>query len=403
MVGLWISAGAMVLMVALLLFEAFRHARKAPFIMDATADLAVYRDQLAEVVRDQNRGVLAASEAERLRLEIHRRMLDVDRPKGAEVLPHQGSTLWIGVGALVLCLGAGIAIYGKLGLPGFGDLPLSTRLAAADDAYNSRLSQDQAEAAQPPFSQPTDIDPELSAMIDKLRDAVATRPDDLLGHSLLAQNEAALGNFVAARKAQGVVVRLKRAEATAEDLATLAQLMVAAAGGMVTPEAEKVLVQCLKLDPGNGWARYYSGLMFAEIGRPDRAFSLWEPLMREGPNTAPWVKPISSLIVEVAAASGVNYSLPDAGPDAAEIAAASELSATDRKAMIKSKVAGLEERLMADGGTVEEWAKLITSLGVLMDRVRAKVIYAKAQEVFAGQPGELAALKAAAVEAGVAP
>lgn len=391
-------------MVALLLFEAFRHARKAPFIMDATADLAVYRDQLAEVVRDQNRGVLAASEAERLRLEIHRRMLDVDRPKGAEVLPHQGSTLWIGVGALVLCLGAGIAIYGKLGLPGFGDLPLSTRLAAADDAYNSRLSQDQAEAAQPPFSQPTDIDPELSAMIDKLRDAVATRPDDLLGHSLLAQNEAALGNFVAARKAQGVVVRLKRAEATAEDLATLAQLMVAAAGGMVTPEAEKVLVQCLKLDPGNGWARYYSGLMFAEIGRPDRAFALWEPLLREGRPDAPWIDEVLSLIPYIAAAAGINYSLPGTEPIvAAAVEAAKQMSDTDRAAMIVTMVEGLEARLIADGGPVEEWVRLVISLGVLDEDGRAKAAYQVAMVAFAGKPSALAALRAAAVQAGVAP
>jgi cytochrome c-type biogenesis protein CcmH len=232
---------------------------------------------------------------------------------------------------------------------------------------------------------------------------VATRPDDLLGHKLLAQNEAALGNFVAARKAQSVVVRLKGAQATAEDLSALAQLMVAAAGGTVTPEAEMVLVQCLKLDPRNGWARYYSGLMFAEIGRPDRAFSLWEPLMRDGPETAPWIKPISSLIEDVAAAAGVNYSLPAAGPDAAQIAAASELSAADRMAMIKTMVAGLEERLLTDGGTIEEWARLITSYGVLMDKDRAMTAYGKAQKDFAGKPGELAALRAAAVAAGIAP
>jgi hypothetical protein len=46
---------------------------------------------------------------------------------------------------------------------------------------------------------------------------------------------------------------------------------------------------------------------------------------------------------------------------------------------------------------------LITSLGVLKEGERAKAAYVKAQEVFAGKPGELSALKAAAVQAGVAP
>ena len=79
------------------------------------------------------------------------------------------------------------------------------------------------------------------------------------------------------------------------------------------------------------------------------------------------------------------------------------MSDADRADMIKTMVAGLEDRLASAGGTVEEWAKLITSLGVLGEAERARAAYAKAQAVFAGQPGELAALQAAAVQAGVAP
>ena len=79
------------------------------------------------------------------------------------------------------------------------------------------------------------------------------------------------------------------------------------------------------------------------------------------------------------------------------------MSDADRADMIKTMVAGLEQRLTSEGGTVEEWAKLITSLGVLNEADRARAAYAKAQEVFAGQPGELSALQAAAVQAGVAP
>ena len=405
MIGFWISAGAMTLMVALLLVQALWQAGSAQDDTAGSADLAVYRDQLAEIGRDQGRGVLAPADAQRLRLEVQRRMLETDGLRRRAAAPSSGDFRWYAVGAVVLCLGAGIAVYADLGVPGYPDLPLSTRLAMADEAYQGRPTQDQAEAAQPAYSPPPDVDPELAAMLDKLRAAVAKRPDDLLGHTLLAQNEAALGNFVAARKAQDVVVQLMGVEATAGDLSALAQLMVTAAGGAVTPEAEKVLIKCLQIDPRNGWARYYSGLMFAQIGRPDRAFALWEPLLREGPGTAPWIRPVKALIGDVAADAGINFSLPSAapGPDAAAVAAASDMTDAERKAMIATMVTGLEQRLNDTGGSVEEWAKLITSLGVLDQTKRAKAAYDKAQLAFEGKPGELAALQGAAVQAGVAP
>ena len=395
----------MILMVTLLMVQAMRQAGSAQDVLAGSADLAVYRDQLAEIDRDQNRGILAPAEAERLRVEVQRRILESDRLHRNEAEPSSGSPRWYVVGAVALCLGAGIAVYTDLGVPGYPDLPLSTRFAMADAAYQGRPSQDQAEGAQPAYAPPSDLDPELAAVIDTLRAAVALRPDDLLGHTLLAQNEASIGNFVAARKAQEVVVRLKGGGVSAEDLSALAQLMVTAAGGTVTPEAERVLIQWLQIDPRSGWARYYSGLMFAEIGRPDRAFSLWEPLLREGPQTAAWIKPVRSMIGEVAAAAGINYSMPSdgPGPDPAAIAAASDMDAADREAMIRTMVVGLERRLNDSGGSVEEWAKLITSLAVMNEVERAKAAYEKAQVVFVGRPGDLAALRAAAVQAGVAP
>ena len=321
MIGFWISAGALVTLVALLLAQLGRQAQSEAAVKDGSAELLVYRDQLAEVGRDQSRGTLAPADAERICFEVGRRMLDADRAHRGDALLTPARSIWFFAGATVVCLGAGAAIYADLGVPGYPDLPLSTRIELANEAYENRPSQDQAEASQPPFVQPTEIDPELAAMIDKLRVAVAMRPDDLLGHSLLVESEAALGNFVAARKSQEAVVRLRGAGVAPEDLSALAHLMVGAAGGIVTPEAEKVLVQCLQMDPRNGWARYYSGLMFAEIGRPDRAFSLWEPLLREGPDDAGWIRPIRSLIEDVAVAAGINFSLTVAGQDAAAVAA----------------------------------------------------------------------------------
>ncbi len=405
MIGFWISAVAMAAMVALVLLQALWRARGQT---DAEApDMAVYRDQLSEVDRDLARGTLTGTEGERLRVEVQRRMLDADRVSAGVATPKPSRLLPLVAGLVVLSLVGAGWIYQILGVPGYPDLPLSARLANADAAYNARPTQEQAEAQQPAFVQPADLDP----MVIKLREALATRPDDLQGHVLLAQNEASLGDFAATRQAQAVVVRLKGAEAVPDDLAFLAYAMVRAAGGLVTPEAEKVLIDLLQIDPRNGWGRFYSGLMFAEIGRPDRTFALWQPLLAESGPDAPWYTPIRSQIADIAAAAGVNYTLPDAptgpdaapGPDAAAVADASAMTEQDRNAMITTMVDGLEARLNAEGGTVDEWSRLITSLAVLQRTDGAAAAYVAAQAAFAGKPGELTALQSAAKQAGIAP
>ena len=219
MTGFWISAAAMILLVAGLVVQAVRQADGSDAAAEGEADLAVYRDQLAEIDRDLARGVLASDEAQRLRLEVQRRMLSADRLRqGGTAQGHWTSRVFV-VLALALCLGGAAAIYSDLGVLGYPDLPLQTRLAMADQTYLDRPHQAEAEAAQPPFVQSPEVEPELAAMIEQLRAAVAARPGDLVGLSLLARNEAALGNFVAARAAQDEVVALKAGQATGEDLA----------------------------------------------------------------------------------------------------------------------------------------------------------------------------------------
>ena len=73
----WLILAALtVVAVALLVWPLMR--RRDPAADRADYDLEVYKDQLAEVERDQARGVLAEAEAEAARTEIARRMLSAD-------------------------------------------------------------------------------------------------------------------------------------------------------------------------------------------------------------------------------------------------------------------------------------------------------------------------------------
>ena len=238
----------------------------------------------------------------------------------------------------------------------------------------------------------------------KLRAAMAERPGDARGLELLSRNEAALGNFAAAAAAQRQLMAAKAGAVTAADHAALAEIMIVAAGGYVSPEAEAELVAALKIDPRNPTARYYSGVLFADVGRFDRTFALWQPLLDEGPADAPWIAPIRAGIEEVAMRAGVNYTLPAlTGPSAADVSAAADMTPEARKTMIEGMVAQLSDRLATEGGTVEDWNRLIRSLTVLERRAEAQVIYDEAKTRFAGQDAELSFLRLAAVETGLSP
>lgn len=402
----WLAAAVLTLGVAATLVRAVAKAR-AEIRSAADFDLAVYRDQLAEIDRDIARGTLAAEDAARLRTEVSRRLLEADRAAargGPAAAVSRGG--WGAMALILLIVGGAAAVYSRIGAPGYPDLPLADRFAMSEEMRANRISQAEAEAQTPPPPARSDVDPSFLDLMEKLRQTMADRPDDLRGLALLARNEAALGNISAAMAAQSNLIRVKGDAATAEDQAALAELMILAAGGYVSPEAEKVLVKALEKDPQNGTARYYSGVMFAQVGRFDRTFVLWRALMEEGPDDAPWIAPIRQQMAEVAARAGVNYTLPPEpgmrGPTAADMAAAGEMSAEDRQAMIEGMVAQLGERLAREGGPAEDWARLISSLAVLGRVDEARDIYAEAQRRFAGASVDLQGIRQAAVNAGIA-
>lgn len=426
--GFWIIAGAMALASGLVIIRSWRRA--GPVKADATA---IYRDQLLEVERDLARGTLSADEAERLRVEVSRRLLDADRaaraeggpPVGVQAVGLQAAVVQAGGSAgkpaehgprslwalplIALILAASFGGYLWLGVPGYPDLPLAKRIAISERLRAQRPPQAEAEAAAPlpaKFEDPAP-DPEFLDLMVKLRQAVDAHPEDTRGLELLARNEAALGHFIAAKQAQQKLVTLKGDQAQAEDHAALAELMVMAAAGYVSPEAEKVLVRALTLDPRNGVARYYSGLMFTQIGRPDQAFRLWRPLLAESPPEAPWVAPLRAQLPQLARAAGVKYDLPPPkslpGPSEAEIAASADLSPEAREQMIRSMVETLMARLATQGGSAAEWERLISSLIILGDHDRARAIWAEAQARFAAHPADLERLAQAAKGLDAAP
>lgn len=406
----WIITFGLAALVALLLILALVRG-KSGAEPAAAYDLKVYRDQMKEVERDAARGVIAPEEVDRLKAEIGRRILTADA-KLAEEQSGKGQprsatyALAAIVGALML--GGGWWMYSHYGAFGYGDLALKDRIRMAEERRADRPAQTEAEAEMPPI--PADqIDPKYVELVEKLRAAVAQRPDDLQGQELLVRNEAALGNYVQAHEAQARILQIKGDEATSTDYADYADVLILAAGGYVSPEAENALKAALTRDNTNATALYYWGLMLTQNDRPDKAFNIWNSLLRKGPADAPWIAPIRAQIEEVAMRAGVEYQLPPEGgapmlrgPNAADMANAAQMSEEDRQNMIRGMVANLSERLATEGGSAEEWARLINAYGVLGEKDQAQAIWTEAQARFADRPAELETIRAAAANTGVA-
>lgn len=374
----------------------------------AAYDLQVYRDQLREVDRDLARGVIGAQDAERVRAEVSRRVLaaDAQLQAGGETGGQPHVATWLLAGAMaIIVAGGSVWLYSNVGTPGYADLPLKKRISTSDTARANRLTQVEVEARAPAATANPNASAEFLDLMKKLRKTVADRPDDLNGLTLLARNEAALGNLTAAHVAQQQVIKVKGPKATADDYAVLADLQISAASGYVSVEAETALRAALQRDPHHPAAQYYLGLYLLQVDRPDGAFRIWEKLLRDSPPDAPWVAPIRSQLEEVAWRAGVKYTLPPGeemtGPSTGDVEAAQDMSAEDRNEMIRGMVTQLSDRLATEGGTPAEWARLIGAYGVLGDTERAHAIWDEAQQVFADKPEALSQVRAGAERAGI--
>ncbi len=386
----------------------------------ASYDMQVFRDQLIEVDSDLNKGILTETEAQRSRAEISRRLLaaaDAEQVETATKNAPQWITQIAGLGIIGVIVIGGFATYQSIGTPGARDFPLADNVALqakmredreALDA--DRPSQAEAEAiseerragmAEGSFPGINTVNDEQNDLVNQLKQALLDRPDDLVGHQMLARNLASLQRFIEARQAQDTVIALLGDDATAADHIAHAELMINAAGGYVSPEAFRALEKALVLDASNPRGRYFAGYTANQYGYPEQAYRLWAGLLEEGPEDAPWIPSIRAQIGAIAEAAGITRPDVPRGPSLQDIEAAGDMSADEQQEMIRNMVAGLASRLAIDGGSADEWARLIGAYGVLNETDRATAIWAEAQEVFREDDG-LEIIRAAAVSAGVA-
>src|SRR5215471_848197 len=377
---LWFSFA---LMTAAVMFSVLWPLRRAQRALGAGSDLAVYRDQLAEIKRDRLSGLIGEAEAKAAHVEVSRRLLaaaDVAEAQ-SQNSPATDSLHRRRMAALVTLLALPIgtfALYLLVGSPNEPAQPLAARLNTPMEKRS------------------------LPALVAKVEDHLAQNPQDGRGWQVLAPIYMRMGRFDDAIKAWRNTLRLMGE--TADGQADLGESLVGAANGVVTSEAASAFDRALALDAHNVKALFFTGLSAEQDGKRERAAAIWRDLLHNAPAGAPWIGLVQKSLAQLdpnatpdnpsitadnalaAPSAGPSVAADNArvGPTADQIAVAQDMTPQDRADMIRTMVERLAQRLTQDGNDVEGWLRLIRAYVVLGERDKALGAAARARQALAG-------------------
>src|SRR5262245_25525187 len=337
------------------------------------SDVAVYRDQLDEIRRDRDAGLIGEREAAAAEVEVSRRLLaaadaEAAVPQDAPVAAATRRRRAVAVVALVLLPVGAVALYLAVGSPMLLGQPLASRAPAEEKSITQMVAQVEAHLAK--------------------------NPDEGRGWEVLAPIYLRMGRFDEAVKARRNALALNGP--TADRQASLGEALTAAANGIVTAEALASFKAAVALDPNHVMARFFLGVAAEQDGRVNDAVAIWRALIDSAPPEARWTEFVRSELVRVTGGAGAGggpssgpSSSPSSGPSEEQVAAAKDLPPEQRTAMIKGMVERLAERLGKDGSDVEGWLRLVRSYRVLGERERALAAASDARRALAAEPDKL--------------
>ena len=416
-------AGLSALAVGLLAPPLLR--RGGPGQTRASYDLTVYRDQLSEIERDLDRGVLNPDQAGAARNEIERRMLRAAQSAAPGASPgtrdhkesgghkqpagnperrsgHLGRGTRGLAAAIVLGLpAAALALYLALGSPGEPGRAFAERGSPA-------MAENRGAAGAGAMG-------EVDRLAEGLAKRLAAEPDNRDGWLLLGRT------YMETRRFDKAIGAYSRAIAFgldgAEMRAGLGEAFVSAAGGMVGPEARRAFAAALETDPHEPRALYYSGLDHAQNGRAQEAIETWTEMLRRAPPEATWRPVVAEQIRQAAASLGAAppeiavtqdpvaqdpvardpverpavsgpamARRPAPGPSAAEVRAAAEMSTEERAVFIRSMVERLASRLEEEPADFDGWLRLARAYGVLGEAGQAEAALDRAAKLVRDLP-----------------
>jgi cytochrome c-type biogenesis protein CcmH len=327
--------------------------------------IACYKAQLAEIERDEAQRLVAPEDAQGAKAEAARRLMAADAAIEPPPAVSRTTARLVSVGVLIFVPVLALSLYATIGRPDMPDAPLAARLEAS----------------------PARMD--LAAAIAKIEAHLAQQPDDGRGYEVLAPVYLRMGRAGEAVNAARAALRLL-GETPARH-ALYGEALVAAANGVVTPEAKQSFEAAVAKDPSAAEPRFFLGLAAEQEGDKARAREIWGRLVAEAPQDAPWAQALRERVATLGAGPGTTQ----------EAAKMEALPEAGRMNAIRGMVEGLASRLAQNGQDLEGWLRLVRSYTVLHEPGKARSALVDAKRNLAGDPSAVARIEALARELGL--
>ena len=358
---LWLLLAAITALALVLMLRPILWGRRGVTSRE-TLETAIYRDRLTEVKRDLERGLLSPAEAEAAEAEISRRMLKVAEARHSAAMEAPATrSRWVAAALVTAVLPLGtVILYLMLGAPDQPNHPFQARQAEPEAA-----------------TQHSGID--MGEAIERLAERLEQNPEDLEGWILLGRSYASEGRYAEAAEAFRRAVELSGNQP--ELLGAYGETLVAAAEGIVTPEARRVFEEMTAAEPGNPGPKFYLGLARAQAGDGRGALEIWLGIEAEAPPDVSWLPALRENIERTAAQFGIDPAsitprrsvvAAPPGPSAEDVAAARAMSEQERDEMIRGMVDRLAARLEQEPDDVEGWLRLTQAYRILGERENAE-------------------------------
>jgi cytochrome c-type biogenesis protein CcmH len=337
----------------------------------ASADArAMYDAQMGDIERDLDRGVISAADAELARAEIARRLIRASKDAEADVSAVSEATYRRRRAASAIILSTiplvALTLYGAKGSPKLPALPLSARMS----------------------TDPGQMD--LAVALTRVENHLQLNPEDGRGWEILAPIYLRTGRYDdAARAFANAAIHLGP---TMERLVDVGEARVLAASGVVTADARAAFEEARKRGTLNPKGQFYLAIGREQDGDKAGAVADLRALLATATPDSDWAPTVAERIARM---EGGSAAIPQGGE------AIAALAPQERSAMIRGMVDGLSTRLDAQGGSAEEWMRLIRARMVMGEEMLAREALAKARKALSSDIPALSALDALAREGGL--
>ncbi|MCA3605166.1 MAG: c-type cytochrome biogenesis protein CcmI [Methylobacterium sp.] len=313
-----------------------------------------YEARRLELDRQVTAGLISENERTASEAEQARRLLAIGRQNEVEQERKTGSARRSKIAALLLLIGLpvlSIALYLRTGTPDMPDQPIAGRMTPGSDA-------------------------QMQQALQRIELHLASNPDDARGFEVIAPAYMRLGRYQDAAFAFRRVIAISGE--TPDRLANLGEALIASQNGIVNAEAKQAFEKAVALDPDFAKALFYLAIATEQDGDVPGAIRKLMELsasLPEGPGRMRVETELDRFRAE-----GKAPPRPTGGPQSEAGKALSELPPEERARAIEGMVDGLAARLAQQGGSLEEWQRLIQARVVLNQRDKAADSLAKARK-----------------------